>query len=382
MRSHAWRRLREAFDLNETRLCRRSLRERRRTDVSCQDVRVPCTVETSGLHGIPPGAGRQLDDVFEDVVSDGHARQRRSPVVEYPNEVSFCEATPGGVVRVHPDLLATIDLGGEARLAVVPLGVQLRLWLIRDHVQWIVVRVPEPLRRLHPRRVWRALDVSEVLDRLRVKFDQSGRGRQWACGRVVGKRREPGGCRWVPFIGDLEVAGVSQFGERRIVRVVGAEALIEVFDPFVAGAAFAEPIGGAEAKRQVGEDVVVVPRLADRLDGLRHPEDEVIRRASAYIVALERGCRRQHDVGVAGERVPERLVNDDGVRPLPRLRQPIQVLVVVEGVASCPIHEMGLRVREALPVVVELFATVQEQVRDPGDRDEVGHVVPSLRKPG
>ena len=54
------------------------------------------------------------------------------------------------------------------------------------------------------------------------------------------------------------------------------------------------------------------------------------------VVALERGGRRQHDVGVARERGPPRLLHDDGLGLRPGAQQAVQVLVVVERVAAGP----------------------------------------------
>ena len=56
--------------------------------------------------------------------------------------------------------------------------------------------------------------------------------------------------------------------------------------------------------------------------------------------------------------------------------------MVVERIAACPIDEVGLGVGAATPVVVEVFSAVQEQVGDPGDRDEVGDRVLALGETG
>ena len=45
---------------------------------------------------------------------------------------------------------------------------------------------------------------------------------------------------------------------------------------------------------------------------------------------------------------------------------------MVEGVASCPVDELGLRVSETLPVVVVVLTAVQEQVGDAVGEDAVG----------
>ena len=95
----------------------------------------------------------------------------------------------------------------------------------------------------------------------------------------------------------------------------------------------------AEPARQLAENRVIVARLADRLDRLLHRDDETVARRAAEIVALERGRRRQHDVGMARGRRPPRLVHDDGFRPPQGGAQPVGVLMMVERIAARPIDQ-------------------------------------------
>ena len=60
--------------------------------------------------------------------------------------------------------------------------------------------------------------------------------------------------------------------------------------------------------------------------------------------------RRQHDVGVARGRGPERLVHDDRVRRAPtRARSRREVLVVMERVAARPVDELDVGIGQRLP---------------------------------
>ena len=71
-------------------------------------------------------------------------------------------------------------------------------------------------------------------------------------------------------------------------------------------------------------------------------------------------------------------MDDNRVEPGERSAQPEQVLVVVERVATGPVHEPGVGQAEATPVVVELFGRPGQQVGDAGDRDERPHRVAAL----
>ncbi len=146
-----------------------------------------------------------------------------------------------------------------------------------------------------------------------------------------------------------------------------------IVDPLAPGhlvAPFGEGGLVAEAPRERAENVEVVPRLADRVDGAMHGENERVARRAADVVALERGGGRQHDVGVARGRRPPAVMDDDRLRLLPRARQAVEVLVVMERIAARPIDQpyVGIGVLPAVERVAR--ARIEQHVGDAGDRND------------
>ena len=87
-----------------------------------------------------------------------------SAIVEHANHISLRQASSPRVGSGHPDLLSAVDLAFQAGFAVVPLGMETGLWLIRNHVQWISVGVPEPFRGLEPGWMGRTVRIPKALD--------------------------------------------------------------------------------------------------------------------------------------------------------------------------------------------------------------------------
>ena len=100
-----------------------------------------------------------------------------------------------------------------------------------------------------------------------------------------------------------------------------AELVVEVFDPFTGGAALGEVVPVAEPLGQLGVRLVVVAGLAHRVERTRHRDQVAVAVAAADVVALERRGARQDDVGMAGRRGPERVVDHDRVGPRERAAQ-------------------------------------------------------------
>ncbi len=124
---------------------------------------------------------------------------------------------------------------------------------------------------------------------------------------------------------------------------------------------------------------MIVARLLVGRDGAVHRHQERIALSGADILALQGDRRRQCDVGMARRRRPHRILHDHGVRPAEGATQPAEILVVVERVAAGPIDQPDVGVGQALAVVIELFAGVQQQVGDARHRDEVGDAVAAYR---
>ena len=63
-------------------------------------------------------------------------------------------------------------------------------------------------------------------------------------------------------------------------------------------------------------------------------------------------------------------MNNDGLRLLPRLEQLIQVLDLVERIATAPVHQADIGVREVLAVELVCGAGVEQHVGEACHRDE------------
>ena len=129
-----------------------------------------------------------------------------------------------------------------------------------------------------------------------------------------------------------------------VPRRLLARHLVEVTQPLHLVPALGEDLLHAEAPRQIGEDVEVVARLAHRWHGLLHGHDEAVARARTDVVALQGGRGRQHDVGTARRRRPPDLVHDDRLRLPPRAQETVEILVMVERVATAPVNEPHVRI--------------------------------------
>ncbi len=102
--------------------------------------------------------------------------------------------------------------------------------------------------------------------------------------------------------------------------------------------------------------------------------------AAGDVVPLDEGRHREDDVGVAGGRRPERLVDDDRLGPLPGAGEAVEVLVVVERIAAGPVDEADVGIGVAIAVEVEGLPGLQEHVGDPRDRNERTDRVRALRQ--
>ena len=179
---------------------------------------------------------------------------------------------------------------------------------------------------------------------LGIELDPARRRRQFVLLRVGAEIAEHD-----VFVGaqrHLDKSVRPEAVEIRQRRLVGARlvapAIVEVAQPFHLVAALRVGRLAANAARELGKDRVVAARLADRLDRLLHGEDVAVAMRSADVVALERGRRRQHDVGMARGRRPPWLVHDDGLRPLPGAAQPVGVLVMMERIAAGPVDQADI----------------------------------------
>ena len=255
---------------------------------------------------------------------------------------------------MHPHRLAARHLRGLARRCVVVLAVQAVSGLVRHQVQRppVASGPAETLERLHPRRMRRAVVVAVAGDGLAPQLDPPARRAQRLARRVGTERVEVDlrGFAHQRFAGGHRVALGAEVLICQGLRVGGTVNLVDDFDPLVGGTPLGELLPEAQALGQASEDPVVVARLPHRLGHCGHGDQHRLR--AADVVAFERRRRREHDVGPPGNRRPERLLHHDGLGPLPRLHQAIEVLMVMEGVPARPVHEPD--VGKAAPAAVEV----------------------------
>ena len=157
----------------------RALGKTRCALIQRQDVGVAVPVQTSGSLRVVPGPGGEDDDSGPDPVGDTDTGQARPAIVEHPHHVTIFDSPVGGVLRVDGYGLPALHFACHADGARIVLTVQPGGWLIRDQVEWetfLALRA-EPLRRLQPDRVPRAVVVPEAIDSLGEDLDLARRRR-------------------------------------------------------------------------------------------------------------------------------------------------------------------------------------------------------------
>src|SRR3546814_1008956 len=113
-----------------------------------------------------------------------------------------------------------------------------------------------------------------------------------------------------------------------VSRITLADYVVEMPKPIHLVASLGEGIAEAEPCGEVGEDMEIVARLPDWFERPLHREEETVARAGGDVVALQGRRRRQDDVGMARRPGPPGLVPDDGLRPLPRPQQAVEILEI------------------------------------------------------
>ena len=242
-----------------------------------------------------------------------------------------------------------------------------------QHVQREALRevAAEPFARRHPDRVSRHFLIAEARDGLGIDLDLAGGRVERVRIRVRAELGElgVGRCRR----GNLDEALVPEGGKVRHLdplRAAGAAPeAIEVREPGHLVALFGE--GGAVAQRigDVGQHVGIVARLAHRRDRLVHRPHEAVARGAGDVVALQRRGGRQHDVGMAGDGGPPRLLHHHRVGAVPAAQQAPEILVVMEGVSARPPDHAGVGQQQVAAIVLQDLARPFQQFGDAGDGD-------------
>jgi len=267
---------------------------------------------------------------------------------------------------MHANRFAARHFGGLAGSGVVVLAVQARCGLVRHQVQRepVAAGSAQAFEGLHPRRVRRAVVVAVAGDGLAPQLDLPARRAQ-RLSRRVGTEGLQEHLAGFPHRRHARCHHVAAAQELVIWRGLGIRRpvnLVDHLEPLVCSAAFGELLPEVQPLGEAGEDPVVVAGLPHGLRHRRHRDDH---RLGATDVVSFQGCGcRQHDVGTAGHRRPKGLVDDDRLGSLPRPHQPVQVLVVVEGVAARPVDELDVGEPAAVPVEVERLTGPFEHLGD------------------
>ncbi len=148
-----------------------------------------------------------------------------------------------------------------------------------------------------------------------------------------------------------------------------AHLIVDPLAPSHLVAVFGERALVAEMPRQRAENIEIVLRIADRVDGAVHGENERVAGRASDVVALERGGGRQHDVGMARGRRPPALVHDHRLRLLPGALQAVEILMVMEGIAAGPVDQANIREGIAAAVEGIARARIEQHVGDTRHRN-------------
>ena len=127
------------------------------------------------------------------------------------------------------------------------------------------------------------------------------------------------------------------------------------------------------------EYLEIVPAFARWLNRLFHVDDVRVP-GNHDVVALKRSRAGKHYVGMLRQAIPAPFVNDYGFGLPPGAQQLVDILVMVEGVATGPVNQSNVRVLVGFSVEVEPLARPQKHVADPGDGNEAFHGIAALRE--
>src|SRR5262245_17766063 len=125
----------------------------------------------------------------------------------------------------------------------------------------------------------------------------------------------------------------------------------------------------AESLGEPAIDIVIGSSLPDRIDRLLHSEVETVAGCRANIIAFQRRRTGKYDVRTPCRRGPPRLVDDNGFRLPPGTQEAIEVLNLVEGVATAPIDQSDVWIDQPVTVEIQGATRVQQHIAKPRRRD-------------
>lgn len=157
-----------------------------------------------------------------------------------------------------------------------------------------------------------------------------------------------------------------------------AGVVIDALDPLQLALATGELGLATEATAKIGEDVVVIPRLEQRLHHLVHGQNARVGVGAPllYVVPLISGGGGQHDIGEAAAGGPLVIDADHGFQLAPGRDHLVTILLVVERVVAAEHRHLHVGVGDGLAVEGDLLARIEDAVDETGHRNVLGVALP------
>ena len=157
-----------------------------------------------------------------------------------------------------------------------------------------------------------------------------------------------------------------------------AGVVIDALDPLQLALAAGELGLATEATAEIGEDVVVIPRLEQRLHHLVHGQNAGVGVGAPLldVIPLIGGGGGQHDIGEAAAGGPLVIDADHGFQLAPGRDHLVAILLVVERVVAAEHRHLHVGVGDGLAVEGDLLARIEDAVDETGHRNEFGVTLP------
>ena len=88
---------------------------------------------------------------------------------------------------------------------------------------------------------------------------------------------------------------------------------------------------------------------------------------------------RQYDIGMFGQRVPAPFMYNHRVGFLPCCQKPLQILMMVEWITTCPVNKPDIRIGIATAIINKVGFRFQKHLRNTRNGDEIFNRILTLR---
>ena len=124
-----------------------------------------------------------------------------------------------------------------------------------------------------------------------------------------------------------------------------------------------------EALGERAVDVVLCLCLTHGSNRLLHGEVKTVTPRRPNIITFERRRTGENDVGTPCCWRPPRLVYDDGFGLLPGTQETVEILNLVERVATTPVDQPDVRIGQPVAVEIQGRTGIEQHVGEPCHRD-------------